>query len=52
MQRADLLEKNRQIFVVQGQALDKVAKKTCKSIVIANPVKNLKIKYLWKKKHE
>lgn len=37
MERKDLLQINNQIFKVQGQALDKVAKKTCKSLVVANP---------------
>jgi len=37
MQRKDLLEINGKIFIEQGKALDQVAKKTCKSIVVANP---------------
>eukprot|EP00873_Tetraselmis_striata_P002873 jgi/Tetstr1/423137/TSEL_013906.t1 len=37
MERADLLDMNGQIFVGQGQALDKVAKKTCKVLVVGNP---------------
>ncbi|KRX08925.1 Mitochondrial carrier domain [Pseudocohnilembus persalinus] len=37
MERKDLLEINNKIFKIQGQALNKYAKPTCKSLVIANP---------------
>uniref|UniRef100_A0A061R3V3 malate dehydrogenase (NADP(+)) n=1 Tax=Tetraselmis sp. GSL018 TaxID=582737 RepID=A0A061R3V3_9CHLO len=37
MERADLLDINGRIFVEQGKALDKVAKKTCKVLVVGNP---------------
>jgi len=37
MERGDLLEMNGQIFVEQGQALNEVAKPTCKVIVVGNP---------------
>uniref|UniRef100_A0A7S3G4F2 Malate dehydrogenase n=1 Tax=Palpitomonas bilix TaxID=652834 RepID=A0A7S3G4F2_9EUKA len=37
MQRKDLLEKNCGIFAVQGKALDKVAKKSVKIVVVGNP---------------
>jgi len=37
MERGDLLEMNGQIFVGQGQALNEVAKKTCKVCVVGNP---------------
>lgn len=37
MQRRDLMKINNGIFKEQGQILDKVAKKTCKSLVVANP---------------
>jgi len=37
MERADLLSKNAGIFKVQGQALDKVAKKSVKVLVVGNP---------------
>ena len=37
MERKDLLDINGKIFREQGKALDAVAKKTCKSIVVANP---------------
>ena len=38
MQRSDLLKANVQIFKDQGIALNKVAKKTCKVLVVGNPV--------------
>lgn len=37
MERKDLLLTNNKIFKEQGKALDKVARKTCKSVVVANP---------------
>ncbi|EGD81444.1 cytosolic malate dehydrogenase [Salpingoeca rosetta] len=37
MLRKDLLEKNAGIFKVQGAALDKVAKKTVRVVVVGNP---------------
>lgn len=37
MQRKDLLKANASIFKAQGQALDKVAKKTVKVCVVGNP---------------
>eukprot|EP01135_Chromosphaera_perkinsii_P004124 Nk52_evm31s270 gene=Nk52_evmTU31s270 len=37
MERADLLKANANIFKVQGAALDKVAKKTVKVLVVGNP---------------
>eukprot|EP01025_Chloroclados_australasicus_P042736 TRINITY_DN45455_c1_g1_i3.p1 TRINITY_DN45455_c1_g1~~TRINITY_DN45455_c1_g1_i3.p1 ORF type:complete len:451 (-),score=65.14 TRINITY_DN45455_c1_g1_i3:413-1765(-) len=36
-ERADLLDMNGQVFETQGKALEKVAKKTCKVIVVGNP---------------
>jgi len=37
MERADLLLKNKNIFVEQGAMIDKVAKKTVKVCVVGNP---------------
>lgn len=37
MERKDLLDKNAGIFKVQGEALDKHAKRTVKSLVVGNP---------------
>lgn len=37
MERADLLEANAQIFNTQGRALDEVAKRSVKVIVVGNP---------------
>lgn len=37
MERKDLLQANAAIFKAQGQALDKVAKKTVKVLVVGNP---------------
>ena len=37
MERADLLQANAKIFQAQGQAIDKVAKKTVKVAVVGNP---------------
>lgn len=37
MDRADLLEKNKEIFVVQGKALNESAKPSCRVLVIGNP---------------
>lgn len=37
MERKDLLKANVRIFKSQGEALDKVAKKDCKVIVVGNP---------------
>ncbi len=37
MERKDLLGQNAQIFKEQGKALDTVAKKTCKVLVVGNP---------------
>lgn len=37
MERKDLLQTNAKIFRAQGEALNEVAKKTCHSLVIANP---------------
>lgn len=37
MERSDLLTANAKIFQAQGQALDKVAKKTVKVCVVGNP---------------
>jgi malate dehydrogenase len=37
MERGDLLTANAKIFQAQGEALDKVAKKTVKVCVVGNP---------------
>jgi malate dehydrogenase len=37
MERKDLLEANAQIFIVQGRALDKVASRNVKVLVVGNP---------------
>lgn len=37
MERKDLLQRNGNIFKVQGKALDQVAKKNVKVLVVANP---------------
>jgi malate dehydrogenase len=37
MTRADLLAQNGKIFVGQGQAINRYAKKTCKTVVVGNP---------------
>jgi len=37
MERKDLLNENAKIFKVQGEAIDKVAKKTIKVLVVGNP---------------
>merc|ERR1712212_812523 len=37
MERKDLLALNVKIFKVQGQAMDKYTKKTCKILVVGNP---------------
>lgn len=37
MERKDLLKKNANIFKVQGAAIEKVAKKSCKILVVGNP---------------
>eukprot|EP00741_Cyanophora_paradoxa_P022320 tig00021441_g21549.t1 len=37
MERADLMKDNAKIFVEQGKALNQVAKKTCKVVVVGNP---------------
>lgn len=37
MERKDLLEANAAIFKAQGEALDKVAKKSVKVLVVGNP---------------
>jgi len=37
MERKDLLQANCKIFEAQGAAMDKVAKKTCKILVVGNP---------------
>lgn len=37
MERADLLKINAGVFVVQGQALSRVAKKECRVLVVGNP---------------
>jgi malate dehydrogenase len=37
MERKDLLEANGAIFTVQGRALDAVAKRSCKILVVGNP---------------
>jgi len=37
MERKDLLEANAKIFEEQGKALDRVAKKTVKVLVVGNP---------------
>lgn len=37
MERKDLLTANAKIFEVQGQALDKYAKKSVKVVVVGNP---------------
>jgi len=37
MERKDLLEANAKIFEAQGKALDTVAKKTVKVLVVGNP---------------
>jgi malate dehydrogenase len=37
MERADLLQANAAIFKAQGEAIDKVAKKTIKVLVVGNP---------------
>lgn len=38
MDREELFSINAEIFQAQGRYLEKVAKKTCKSLVVANPV--------------
>lgn len=38
MERNDIYKINAHIFQIQGKYLDKVAKKSCKSLVVANPV--------------
>src|SRR3546814_7739164 len=40
MERKDLLEANAQIFTVQGKALDDVASRDVKVLVVGNPAKN------------
>lgn len=37
MERKDLLNDNAKIFKVQGEAMDKYAKKTIKVLVVGNP---------------
>jgi len=37
MERKDLLNENAKIFKAQGEALDRVAKKTVKVCVVGNP---------------
>jgi malate dehydrogenase len=37
MERKDLLSQNAEIFKVQGQIIDKVAKKNIKVLVVGNP---------------
>jgi len=37
MERNDLIKENGPIFVAQGRALAKVAKKTCRTVVVGNP---------------
>lgn len=37
MQRSDLLSRNKDIFVVQGKAIEEHAKPTCRILVIGNP---------------
>merc|ERR1719170_81222 len=37
MLRADLLQKNASIFKGQGEAMNKYAKVTCKTLVVGNP---------------
>lgn len=37
MERKDLLKANVKIFAAQGKALDSLAKKTCKVVVVGNP---------------
>jgi malate dehydrogenase len=37
MERKDLLNENAKIFKVQGEAIDRVAKKTIKVLVVGNP---------------
>ena len=37
MERSDLLQKNAAVFIAQGRALNEVAKKDCKVIVVGNP---------------
>merc|ERR1719295_30405 len=37
MERKDLLAANVKIFKAQGQAMDKVAKKSCRVLVVGNP---------------
>jgi malate dehydrogenase len=37
MERKDLLTENAKIFKVQGEAMDKYAKKTIKVLVVGNP---------------
>lgn len=39
--RASLLEKNINIYIEFGKALEQVASRTCKSIVVANPANTL-----------
>jgi len=41
MTRADLLRDNAKIFIEDGKALNKYAKKTCHSLVVANPCNTL-----------
>ncbi len=37
MERRDLLEKNAAVFIAQGRALNEVAKRDCKVLVVGNP---------------
>jgi malate dehydrogenase len=37
MERRDLLQKNAQVFIAQGRALNEVAKRDCKVLVVGNP---------------
>ncbi len=37
MERRDLLTKNAQVFIAQGRALNEVAKRDCKVLVVGNP---------------
>jgi len=47
MERKELLDLNINIFKTQGDALEKVGKKTCKILVVANPA-NTNCLALWK----
>lgn len=56
MDRHEVYEINAEIFQKQGKYLDAAAKKTCKSLVIANPVlyiwvRLVRIVWFWQQMH-